>query len=140
MSRKKTKPEDIRNPENYFNKYIAKEVSHTMEQQRKIYDMEESLEHCMERADFTYRYSVNQNGEEYEALMADNILLGWLETIRDDRLYCAVKRLTERQQIILTLFYKENMKQEEIAKLLGLSPAYISKEMKRICKQIMNYY
>lgn len=111
-----------------------------MEQQRKIYDMEESLEHCMERADFTYRYSVNQNGEEYEALMADNILLGWLETIRDQRLYEAVHRLNHKQQLILTLLFDQKMKQEEIAKYLKVDQSAISRQLKVIFKQIMNFY
>lgn len=97
MSRKKTKPEDIRNPENYFNRLESMEAKRTQQWQERIYAMEDSLEQNMEYAGFTYRYATNHDNDEFEKAIAESTLLGWIETIRDDRLYCAVKRLTERQ-------------------------------------------
>ena len=44
MSRRRTKAEDIRNPEHYFNRYIARERKKEQEEDTEYYNLHESLD------------------------------------------------------------------------------------------------
>ena len=44
MSRRRTKAEDIRNPEHYFKRYIACERKKEQEEDAEYYDLHESLQ------------------------------------------------------------------------------------------------
>ena len=44
MSRRKTKAEEIRNPEHYFNRYIARERKKEQEEDTEYYNLHESLD------------------------------------------------------------------------------------------------
>ena len=50
MSRRRTKAEEIRNPEHYFNRYIACERKKEQEEDAEYYDLHESLDSMVERA------------------------------------------------------------------------------------------
>ena len=54
MSRRRTKAEEIRNPEHYFNRYIACERKKEQEEDAEYYDLHESLDSMVERASTGY--------------------------------------------------------------------------------------
>lgn len=47
MSRRRTKAEDIKNPEHYFNRYIAMEIRHDQEAQNAYDNMFASLDELL---------------------------------------------------------------------------------------------
>ena len=57
MSRRRTKAEEIRNPEHYFNRYIACERKKEQEEDAEYYDLHESLDSMVERASTGYAVS-----------------------------------------------------------------------------------
>ena len=76
MSRRRTKAEEIRNPEHYFNRYIACERKKEQEEDAEYYDLHESLDSMVERASAGYdrsayrHFSVNLENEEIEDALA----------------------------------------------------------------------
>lgn len=76
MSRRRTKAEEIRNPEHYFNRYIACERKKEQEEDAEYYNLHCSLDELSEQAaagfnhDFVYFFSVNRENEDMERLYA----------------------------------------------------------------------
>lgn len=66
MSRRRTKAEEIRNPEHYFNRYIACERKKEQEENAEYYNLHCSLDELSEQAaagfhhDFVYYFSANR--------------------------------------------------------------------------------
>ena len=87
MSRRRTKAEEIRNPEHYFNRYIACERKKEQEEAAEYYDLHESLDSMVERASTGYDrsayrlFSVNLENEEIEDALAKRNLFGWIGQI-----------------------------------------------------------
>ena len=89
MSRRRTKAEEIRNPEHYFNRYIACERKKEQEEDAEYYDLHESLDSMVERASTGYDcsayrlFSVNLENEEIEDALAKRNLFGWIDQIEN---------------------------------------------------------
>lgn len=72
MSRRKTKSEDIRNPEHYFNRYIAKERLKDQERQAEYDNFFCSLDEKLSLGDgkiggrSQMLVAVNENGDDLE--------------------------------------------------------------------------
>ena len=70
MSRRRTKAEEIRNPEHYFNRYVACERKKEQEEDAEYYNLHCSLDELSEQAaagfnhDFAYFFSVNRENED----------------------------------------------------------------------------
>ena len=94
MSRRRTKAEEIRNPEHYFNRYIACERKKEQEEDAEYYDLHESLDSMVERASTGYDrsayrlFSVNLENEEIEdqtvCRQEINVLFDALQTMNFD--------------------------------------------------------
>ncbi|TQK42171.1 RNA polymerase sigma factor (sigma-70 family) [Brevibacillus sp. AG162] len=55
----------------------------------------------------------------------------WKDALSDKRLLEAIQRLTEKEQATLTLLYLRNLKEREVARLLGVTQQAVSKVKKR---------
>ena len=94
MSRRRTKAEEIRNPEHYFNRYIACERKKEQEEDAEYYDLHESLDSMVERASTGYvrsayrLFSVNLENEEIEDALAKRNLFGWIDQIENPQFFC----------------------------------------------------
>ncbi|MGF9908113.1 sigma-70 family RNA polymerase sigma factor [Brevibacillus porteri] len=55
----------------------------------------------------------------------------WKDALSDKRVLEAIQRLTEKEQTTLTLLYLRNLKEREVARLLGVTQQAVSKVKKR---------
>lgn len=133
MSRRKTKPEDIRNREHYFNRYIAKEVMHDAEQTSKYQKVHKSLDSILSGED----QKISKKKLLLIAANEDGYLLrthehrsvnDWLADIENENLFHALSKLSYRQQLILLYRYDYMLSQREVADILHISQQAISKE------------
>ena len=144
MPRRKTKPDEIRNPEHYFNKYIAKEVLHDNMRTGGYQEMHRSLETILLGEDpfvsskslLSITYSDDAHllrSHEY------NSVADWLEDIEDAELFQALSMLNYRQQLILLYRYDYSLSQCEIADILHISQQAVSKLERSAKKEIKNF-
>lgn len=68
MTRRKTKPEDIQNPEHYFNRYIALETRNQMRANAKKRKNEVSIEEKSQFTSFHVLTAVNKNNEMFASV------------------------------------------------------------------------
>lgn len=145
MARRKTKAEEIKNPENYFNKYIAMEVQKDQEKQKEYNTIHVSLEEKMEGgADGPSRkmqllISTNLDGEYLERQIAEGSMFGWMEMIENPILYKVIMSLTHQQKEILTWRFECGLSQLETAELMGLTQQSVNVYEKRIFKKIKKF-
>lgn len=133
MPRPKTKAQDIRNPEHYFNRTIALEIKHDQIKRRKISQHECSLEEQMEFAGFEAKYlSCSGEYEDLVEVLCDHDNLLWIESIKDPGLYEIVMSLSMEHKKILTMLVFEGLSQREIAQRLGVCQNAIFKKIKII--------
>ncbi len=144
MSRRKTKPEEIKNLEHYFNKYIAKEVLHDNMQTENYQEMHRSLETILLGEDpfvsskslLSITYSDDAHllrSHEY------NSVADWLEDIEDAELFHALSMLNYRQQLILLYRYDYLLSQSEVADMLHISQQAVSKLERSAKKEIKKF-
>lgn len=146
MSKRRTEPEDIRNPENYFNKFIALEIERDREQQKAYYEMFDSLEEMLAggsegvSGENLMLLATNLQSDEFERCVEDTYSLDWVEMIENPRLYAAVKSLSDKDKWLLTLRYKYCLTQRDIAPLFNMSQAAISQRESMIKKLIKKFF
>ena len=144
MPKRKTKTEEIRNMEHYFNKYIAKEVLHDNMQTERYRKMHRSLETILLGEDpfvsskslLSITYSDDTHllrSHEYSSV-AD-----WLEDIEDVELFHALSILNYRQQLILLYRYDYLLSQCEVADMLHISQQAVSKLERSAKKEIKKF-
>ncbi len=144
MARRKTDPKDIRNPEHYFNRYVALEVKRNESEQAKFESKTVSLEELL---------TGGEEGLSREArtLLTDagrtdgmedghirRSLLAWIDYIENPELHKAIIELGNKEKVILTLRFHLCFTQREIAELFHLTQQSISKQESRILKKIRN--
>lgn len=131
MSRRKTKAEDIRNPERYFNRYMAKEAKKEQDTKNRYYSVFDSLDELLATNrignESKILLATNAEGEDFERLLSDTNLLAWIDLIENPTLYTAVSSLPKKDKVFLTLRYKYVLSQTELSEILGVSQATISK-------------
>lgn len=146
MSRRKTKPEEIRNPEHYFNRMIALEVKReqiaTADYQEHCQSLEAMLEGgdegpCRESA---MLLATNTDGSEYDRYVETSSFLGWIETFKNPTLYDAVKTLPLEDQQILTYLFKECLTVREIAEVMNIPKSTVDRRSKKIKKIILEFF
>jgi len=140
MARQRTKAEDIKNPEHYFNKYIAMEIKHDKVKQAEIDDIEFSLEEKSNINSFEYSVSVNKNGELYNEIVADNSEFPWIEKIKSEKLYAVIQTLSYKQKKLLTYIYFEQLTQTEAAEKMGITQSAIPQRLSTIMKKIKIFF
>ena len=141
MSRRRTKKEDIRNPENYFNRYIALEVKHDLEEQNEYYEMFESLDKLQEnlertRGDAQLYLAVNTDGSDLEKALSERSVLAWIDYIDNPLLFKAIKELSIRDQYLISLRYNLCLTQREVATVLSISQSAVAQREKKIFREI----
>lgn len=146
MSRRKTKPEEIRNPEHYFNRYIAMEVQHDLnadaEYHRRCASLEELLtgdgEHTSHAS--LMLIAVNENDELFDQYISDRSFLGWIEVIENQTLYAAIKSLSVEDQTLLTYRFKLCLPQAQTAEFMQVPQTNISYRERRVKKIIRDFF
>lgn len=137
MSRRKTKPEEIRNPEHYFKKYIAMETKHDQqvtEDYRKLFvSMDAILEGGDEgiSRDILLKLSINENGELFEETQNPKTATAWILQMQNRSLRRAMESLSAKQQEVLFIRYYQKKSQKAAADILGVSQQTVSKHEKR---------
>ena len=145
MSRRRTKPEEIKNKSHYFKRYVAKEALHDHIMQNDYESMNVSLEQTLESKDRVVNserlrmLAVNENGELFDAYMAESSVESWLECISNPGLHKALKQLTEIQQNILYLRYYHMLSQRETAEILHCTQQCVSKHERAVRRKIKNF-
>ena len=139
MSRRKTKAKEIRNPEHYFNKYIAMEIRKDREKEDEYYERFDSLEGLTGsnnelKHDKLMLLAVNVDGSELEAALAESTLFGWIDYIENPTLHKAIKKLPYEDKWLLTLRYKYCLSQTEIAEMFQLVQSSICRRERRLKK------
>lgn len=146
MSRRKTKPEEIRNPEHYFNRYIAMEVQHDLnadaEYHKRCASLEELLtgdgEHTSHAS--LMLMAVNENDELFDQYISDRSFLGWIEVIENQTLYAAIKSLSVEDQTLLTYRFKLCLSQAQTAEFMQVPQTNISYRERRVKKIIRDFF
>lgn len=146
MSRHKTKAEEIRNPERYFNRYIAKEI---LQDQKKTYDyyqMFDSLDAKLAGGSegiskkTQMLLETNFDGRALEHQIASSSKYGWIDLIDNPCLYNAIIHLTEKQKYLLTLRFHLCYTQDEAASEMGVSQQAINEQEQLLFKKIKKFF
>lgn len=146
MPKRRTKPGDIRNPEHYFNCYIAREVLKDRERTAVYYEKNASLEELREGGNEGTKKGVSQNlatntdGEELARCLSETSLFAWVDQIENPRLYQAVSNLPEQHIILLSLRYQLCYSQTETASTMGMTQQAVSKCEARLLKKFRDYF
>ncbi len=145
MPKRKTKPGEIRNPEHYFNRYIAREILKDREKTADYYEKNTSLEELQTggndgvKKNISLNLSTNTDGEELERHLSETSLLAWIDQIENPRLYQAVSNLPKQHQILLSLRYQLCRTQAETAIAMGMTQQAVSKCEARLLKKIQDF-
>ena len=145
MSRRRTKAEEIRNPEHYFNRYVACERKKEQEEDAEYYNLHCSLDELSEQAaagfnhDFAYFFSVNRENEDMERLYAKKNVFGWIDQIENQKLQKAVAQLPADKKLLLTLRYQYRKTQREVAQIMNIKQASVCERENRILKEIKKF-
>ena len=144
MSRRKTKAEDIRNPERYFNRYMAKEAKKEQDTKNRYYSVFDSLDELLATNrignESKKLLATNVDGEDFERLLSDTNLLAWIDLIENPTLYAAANRLSQKDKIFLTLRYKYCLSQADLSGILRMSQASISRHEKSLKKYFQEFF
>lgn len=142
MSRRRTKAEDIKNPEHFFNRYIAMEIRHDREAQNAYDNMFDSLDELLSGSENGISKTASKlldasSGErDLEEMLCNTSLLAWIDYIDNPRLYEGIRSLTNNQQIFVTLRFRLCYTQKEIADFFQVTQQSILNQEKRIIKKL----
>lgn len=145
MSRRKTKPNEILNPEHYFKRYMAKEMLHDKEATTEYYEMFSSIDEMLEQETKgigrkkLLQIAVNEHGELFEAENRYENMEDWLNKINNKALYIGLLKLTYKQRYVLFLRYFCEESQDEIAKLLGVTQQGVSRLENKAIKNLKKF-
>ena len=140
MSKRKTRAEDIRNPEHYFNRYIALEVKHDQIKQTEYEKQAVSLETEFCEKDYPGYHSIGTCEDELEKSSCTDGGCDWIDHLDNHLLFEAVNCLTARQKKILTMFAMQEMTMQEIADELGVSQPAIAQNISTIRKKLKKVF
>jgi RNA polymerase sigma factor (sigma-70 family) len=144
MSRRITKPEDIRNPEHYFNKFMADEVKREQEENKNFQNKYSSLDEILDSgAGIVCKQkllSITISTDTHLLRSRGYASVGeWLDDIEDVNLYKALIRLEFHQLQILLYRNEYELSQKEIAEKMGITQQAVSKAEKKAKKIIKKY-
>ena len=140
MSKHKTRPEDIKDPDKYFNSFVAIEVRRSKEATREYYKMFESLDQIVEdgldghKGHYTQALVGKAQCVRLEDLKHCDTPSEWMELMQSEALFKAFSRLSKEQQSILFLRFYKQQTQKEVADSLGVSQQAVGKEEKKAIK------
>ena len=142
MSKHKTKPEEIRDPERYFNSFVATEARRSAEATQHYYNMFDSLDHIIEdeldgrRARYVMALAGEDQCVSLEDLQHCETPSEWMELMQSEALLKAFRRLSKEHQSILFLRFYKQQTQREIAHSMGISQQAVGKEEKKAIKKL----
>ena len=142
MSRRKTKSEEIIDSERYFNKYVAMEVKHDLQETHDYYAMFSSLDQIMEAEE-----DGNTGKKERESVLEDhrdNFLSRtecksadeWMAEMENEALCRALHKLSCRQRLILFLRYYRKLTYREIEEIVGIAYQVVERTEKKAIKNL----
>lgn len=146
MTRRKTKPEEIRNPDHYFKKYIAMEIKHDQIETDEYHRMFLSTDAILEGGedgvsrDRLLTLSINAKGELFEKTQPPQTSQEWIMQMQSRSLQQAMCELSHSQQDVLYYRYYHEKNQEVTATLLGISQQSVSRLEKRAKEKIRNFF
>ena len=145
MSRRKTKANEIRNPEHYFNKYIAMEIRKDREKEEEYYEMFDSLDGLTGatteiKHDKLMLLAMNVDGSELDNALAESTLFGWIDCIENPTLHKAIRLLPKEDLWFLTMRYKYGLSQTELAQMLNVSQVAICKREGTLKKYFKKFF
>lgn len=146
MSRRKTNPEDIRNPEHYFNRYIALEVQHDLNSITAYYNQNSSLEEMLVgNGEYTRReklmtIAINERDELFEQHICDSSFFGWIDMIENPILLAAIRTLSHEDQVLLTYRFNRCFTQIQTAEAMHIPQTKVSYQERRIKKLIKDFF
>ncbi len=145
MPRRKTKPEEIRNPAGYFAKYIAMENKRNEIDTTEYYKINMSLESLIIGGEEGVGKAIrrcfvsNEDNSDFEKALAEESFLGWIDLIDNPRLHKCVVNLQQNQLILLTLRFQYCKSQSETAEIMGISQHTVSTNERRILNKIKKF-
>ena len=143
MSRRKTKAENIKNPEHYFNSMIKKELERDKNKTAKYhtmfisYDEITDMDSIRMNRDILLQLAAKQGKELHSG---EAPWLSWFESFENETLYLAVLRLTQRQQFILYRRFYLEYSQEQIGAFLNIPQQAVSSKMRTAIKKIKKFF
>lgn len=142
MSRRKTKPDEIQNPEHYFKRYMAMEILHDKEATAEYYELFSSMDEMLEQETKgigrkkLLQIAVNEHGELFETENRCVSVEDWLNKINNKALHAGLLKLTYKQRRVLFLRYYCEESQDEVARFLGVTQQGVSRLEKKALKNI----
>ena len=143
MSRRKTKAENIKNPEHYFNSMIKKELERDKNKTAKYhtmfisYDEITDMDSIRMNRDILLQLAAKQGKELHSG---EEPWLSWFESFENETLFFAVLELTQRQQFILYRRFYLEYSQEQIGAFLNIPQQAVSSNMRTAIKKIKKYF
>lgn len=137
MTRRKTKPEDIQNPEHYFNRYIALETRNQMRANAKKRKNEVSIEEKSQFTSFHVLTAVNKNNEMFASVEST---VKYCEWVNDSQLLCAMEELTDEERFLLKRYFYDEATQKELSEEFKVSQQAISKTLQRLYKKLKEFF
>ncbi|MGI6153371.1 MAG: ArsR family transcriptional regulator [Christensenellaceae bacterium] len=135
--RRRTQPEDIRNPEHYFNRMMAL----TTMRERIAANKRKAFETPYE--DQEYRISIDSCFDEYEheTLICSEVgEFTWIEMIESPQLFSAINKLSFEDKLIMTLLAKDGYKPKDVAEMLGCTRGKIYHHMRKLRKLLKSFF
>lgn len=142
MSRRKTRSEEIRNPEHYFNRYMAKEILKDQEKQTEYDGFFCSLEEKLALDDGRgsgrnqMLLAVNEDNLDLERQLAEESLLAWIDYIECPKLHQAICKMTETEKNLLTFRFKFGFTQRETAEIMSMTQVAVHRYEKKLLKRL----
>lgn len=142
MSRRKTKQKNIRNPEHYFNRYIAKERLKDQEKQAEYDRFFCSLDEKLAMSDGRtggrgqMLIAVNETGIDLEAQQIECSFFAWIDYIECPKLHYAICKMAESEKILLTLRFRYGLTQRETAKIMKTSQVAVLRRERKLLNQL----
>jgi DNA-directed RNA polymerase specialized sigma subunit len=148
MSKRRTRPEDIRNPERYFKRFMAIEYRKEKKAANRYQAMFDSLDELAE-AELEGRRSVGDLLSVDDSIYTDlmikkcDTVTDWITQIEDNRLREAMQKLSRYQRNLIFLRFCKEKKLSEIAALYDNTPQAVAhglrtsiKKLKTICEEV----
>lgn len=135
--RPRTKPEDIRNPEHYFNRMMAQTTKWEWIAESKRKKVEVPFE------DHEYKIFADSLFDEYEheTLICSEVgEFAWMEMIENPQLFSAIRKLPFEDKVILTLLTKDGFRQNDVAEMLGFTRAKVNYRVRKLRKILKLFF
>ena len=123
---------------------MAKEVKKDQEIRNQYYAIFDSLDELLDTHQHSSKSRLflasNITGEDFDQLRSDAHLLAWIDMIENPTLYAAIRKLSTKDKVYLTLRYKYMLSQTEISEVLSISQASVSKKERGLKKYFRNFF